>query len=358
MQMDTTRGATARLSLPVAALVLVTLATVAPGRASADDAARQVALILEPARRADAGRVGQLTNLIVAALEKRGIARARLIGPFDRMSLERGRQTLAEARAMLATDHRLQRAAEEERLLMGALLALKGALGAVDRAELIEAYRGLAATRLAQSDRRLASDYLLAAIHLNPDAPERELFGNTDLRGLYRQLKSSYVMLGVSEVRVETIPPGAEVYVGDTLRGYTPLAVNGLKEGTQLIRVKSDGFYSHGWLTDLRTGSNLTLSHRLRPMGGRARLEGWLRTLRNPRSWRRPAGIQGAVAGVRRLLGTEDIVVAAVRRTRDAYVIHGTSAPAGKEPVPVDLSIPVNADLLQRVSVLTYEWYP
>ncbi len=330
-----------------------------PPKAEKEELKRTVALILEPARKRDADRVGQLTNLLVQALTRRKIDRARLLAPYDPTALANGRRDLSEARKDVAGDHRMQRAAEHEQKLMRGLLGLKSALGAATVDELVDAYRGLALTRLADGDRRLASAYMMTAIHMKPGLKEQDFFGRAELKDLFREVKASYNLLKVFQVRVETQPSGAEVYVGDKLKGYTPLSVDGLKQGAHLLRVRKDGYYSHGWLAETHPGGRLTLSHNLRPIAGRAKLVEWVRTLQNTRTWKRnPEQITAAAAGIRRLLRCTDVVVAKVKRTSKAYVLKGAVAPHGKDPAQVDLKIPVNAELLKRVNVLTYEWVP
>ncbi len=327
--------------------------------AVADEKPRRVGLVLEPARKADADKVGQLTSLIVAAFEKRKFVRARMVAPLHPTSLEDGRRLAEEARKALASDHNMQRYKDHEGVLTRALLGLKGGLGAATPRELADVYRGLASTRLADGDRRLAEGYMTTVINLNPALEERDFFGRGALKDLFRDVKGTAHLRKSTAIRVESTPRGAEVFVGDKLAGYTPLKVEGLKEGTHLIRVRADGFYSHGWLVDSQPGSPLTLSHRLRPIAGRAKFEQLTKTLNDARAWKRKADQMPEAATIlKRLLRADDLVVAKVKRTKTGYKLTGAVSPRGKPPVRLDLDIPLDSNLLKRVDVLTFEWAP
>lgn len=320
---------------------------------------RTVALVLEPFGRADANRVSQFTNLVVAAFDKRKISRTRLIGPYDPMALGRGRLALKEARKALAGDHAMQRWADHEAKLTQALLGLKSGLGTATVDELVEVYVGLASTRLADGAKRFAEQYMVSALNLNPALEERDFFGRDGLKALYREVRSSVRMRPVGSVRVATKPAGAEVYVGDVLKGYSPLTLDTVKTGTQLVRVRKDGYYTHGWLADVREGGKAELGHDFRPIGGKAKLESYIKTLHDKRAWKRsPEKIEAAAEGIKRLLRCTDVVVARVKRTKSAYVLKGAVAPHDKEAALLDLTVEVNAELLKRVDVLTFEWVP
>ena len=317
-----------------------------------------MALVLTPARK-DAGQVAELARILESSMDTRGIERRRLLAPFDSVGLAEGREQLGEARRTIAADHRLQHIAEAEALLTRALLNVKGALGAVDKAEVVEIYRGLALTRAEAGDRRLGGDYLRTATHLAPTLTEADFSNSRKLRDLFRELQASYGTLKPCRLRVESSPPGAEVYLGDELMGYTPLTIEGLKEGTRLVRLRLDGFYSHGWLSDVSPAGQVRLRHKLRPLGGSKRAEGWIRALTSAKTWKKkPELAVEAADGLRRLFRATDLVVATVKRTKTGYVLSGAVAPKGKPARRMEAALPIDASLIKNVRTLGYEWLP
>ena len=341
--------------------LIIGLALLTAATAVADESApqRRIGLLLVPERSSDAARVGQLTTLLTTELERRGVERARMIGPYDPTALSEGRTLLSEARTVLSSDHRMQRASESEGLLTRAFFGLKSALGDATLEELTEVHVGMAMTRLADGDRRLASSYLRTAMNLNAELAEGDFFGNSAMRDLFRELKAGASTLGSGSVRVQTEPAGAEVYLGDELKGYSPLSLE-LTQGTHLIRILKDGYYTYGWLTEVRS-SPTTLRKDLQPMGGRSRLAQHVTYLRSSRNWRRRSSEEArteAAAGIRRLLRCTDLVVATVRRTRDAYRLSGAIAPQGQAVERLQLELAVDATLLDRIRVLAVEWAP
>lgn len=355
-----------RLTLPLLVLVplLLAAAPIAHAQPVGGKAkkprppARTVALIVTPTRKADAGKVAELARLIERGVAARGIKRVRMVAPFDAMGLVEGRAKLAQARKLIAGDHRQQRVAESERLLTGALFGLKGALGAVKVAELLEIYRAMAATRLALKDDRLARSYLAVAVHLKETMVAREFLGNSALKSMFQEVMAEYTTLAPGKLRVESTPAGAEVYVRDELRGFTPLALGDLKIGTHLVRLRRDGFYSHGWLADVSARAALTLHHRLKPMGGGAKASEWAKALVSKRTWKKQEKADAAAAGLRRVFGSTDLLVLSIKRTRKGYAVTGGVAPVGEPPVRVDVTIPIDATLLKRVGELCRSWLP
>ncbi|MFT5434446.1 MAG: hypothetical protein ACI9OJ_005159 [Myxococcota bacterium] len=316
---------------------------------------RRAALIIEPARPKDAPQVGELTQLMEAELARRGIVRGRLLGSFDTMGLATGRRQLDVARAMLAADHDVKDPEAIEGAFMSALLNLKSSLGSVRVAELVETYLGLAATRLAQQDERLSREYLITALNLDSSLDDKSFFGARTLRERFRQVRAAHTARGaddVGAVKLKSSPSGAEVYVSDRLMGYTPMTLSGLAPGTQLIRLRREGYYEHGFLAAVAVNRTVELRHSLKPMGGRAKLSKWMKLLEKKRSWKKPVVVTEAARGVARLLRVSDVIVAKVRRTRTGYRLTGALMPRGQAPQRLDLEIPLDATLLDRVRSL------
>ena len=333
-------------ALPVFAVVLTT--TVA-------GAAPRVAVLVEPARPGSRRAAEGILRLVAEALEHLGAERARMLAPFDEDGLRRGRAELEAATRGIRTDPALQRAAEHERHFHRALLAFRGALGSVAVGELVETFLGLAQTRLAQDDARLARTYMASAVSLAPQIEQARFFGRPKLKALYRQVRAELSAGRVHSVRVETTPPGAEVYDGGRLVGLTPVTLEGLRAGTHLLVVRRDGFYTHGWLAEVGAEGIVALRHRLRPMPGQDRLARALQVLRHPRKWRRrPALAQAAGQDVRRLLRTDRAVVLRVTNQRKAFRLRGTVLTP--EPHAVDLVLPQDATILDRVEQLVRTW--
>lgn len=320
---------------------------------------RRIVMLLEPAGKSDGAQTGQLIDLLGMNFERRGVTRIRMIAPFDKMSLKNGLDNYDVVRKDMVQDASLVRWAEHETALNRSLLALRGALGAAPLDALVGIYQGFVATRLKDGDSRMAEDYLLTAMHLNPNLTERDFFGQRDSIALFKSVRATLAARSLASVRVETRPRGAEVYVGDVLKGHTPMALKDLKQGTHLIRIKKDGYYSHGWMTDLNPSVSMTLSHKLRPMPGQSKVTAWVKLLHKPKGWKRggPKMLE-AIAGVKRIFNATDVVVAKVKRTKKGYVIKGSYAPWGKEPGPLETEAAIDASLLRRISTMTYEWVP
>jgi hypothetical protein len=340
--------------IPAVVVVGLTLATFSQAVAKRVPP-RRAALIIEPARSKDAPQVGQLTLLMEAELARRGIVRGRLLGSFDTMGLATGRRQLGAARELLAADHDVKDPEGIERAFMGALLNLKSSLGSVRVAELVETYLGLAATRLAQKDERLSRAYLITALNLDSSLDDNSFFGARTLRERFREVRAAHFARGANDVgavKLTSSPSGAEVYVSDRLMGYTPMALSGLAPGTQLIRLRREGYYEHGFLASVAVNRTVELRHSLKPMGGRAKLAKWMKVLEKKRSWKKPEVVAEAARGVARLLRVSDVIVAKVRRTRTGYRLTGALMPRGQAPQRLDLEIPLDASLLDRVRSL------
>lgn len=348
------------LSVGLGLLFFVLSAGVAAAEPPPAPEKRRVALILQPASKRDAGKVAQLTKLLTTAFVKRGMERTRFLAPYDPHALAEARQLLREVRKDMVGDHNMRRAVEHEGKLIRVLLGLKSGLGAATTEELLEVYKGLAGTRLSDGDRRMAEDYMTAVINLKPSLHEKDFLGRGVVKDLLRDVRATEQMRKTTAVRVETKPSGAEVYNGDTFVGYSPITVSGIKTGTRLIRVKRDGFFTHGWLVDAPAGKPTKLTHSLRPVGGRSRFEKMTKTLLSKKTWKHDLPKDAAIAAqdLCRLFRADDIIVATVKRTKTGYTLLGATAARGREPIRLEVEIPVDAELLKRIDVLTYEWTP
>ncbi|HOT03385.1 MAG TPA: PEGA domain-containing protein [Methanolinea sp.] len=73
-------------------------------------------------------------------------------------------------------------------------------------------------------------------------------------------------MQTTGSLRVTSSPPGAEVYVDEIYRGYTPLIVGSLSAGRHAVRLHLSGYQDYTQNVDISTGSQSTVSVSLTPL--------------------------------------------------------------------------------------------
>jgi hypothetical protein len=336
-------------------LLLVVLISL-PALAKAPE--RSVALIFQPARASDAEKVAQLRLLLAKTFRDRGMAIKRFLISFDNGGLERAKAKLKAARGALAKDTNLSHVPETETLLTTARYGFLSVLGEVSIDDLSATQCALALTRLAQDDRRLAAKYLDAALRINSGMNETRFRRTSDFFNLYLERKSSLASASHGHLKITSEPRGAEVYLGDELKGFTPMTVRNLSEGTHLIRIKRDGYYLHGWLADVKAEKTTKVHTKLRPMPGNSRHEKWAKILKSKRNWRKPEKIEEAVSGLRRLYKVTDVIVLDVSRGRKGYHLAGATDSMYHDPQPVKATVAADADLIASVRSLSLTLLP
>lgn len=130
-----------------------------------------------------------------------------------------------------------------------------------------------------------------------------------------------------SSLRITSTPPGARVYAGGALAGETPLTVETLASGPQLVWISHDGYRTRALRAD--AGPDAQVSVALEPLDEERRLRPLVEAVRQTDGERRR---QAALA----LAAALDVDAVAVLEPRgDASVIYARVARALPPPAPL-----------------------
>lgn len=324
---------------------------------SAEPAPRKLTLLTAPAKAKSSQQIALIDRLIRAQLVANGSKRYQHSPLFDPTALTDARSQLEASRKAMATDHNLARAEIHELAFNRALLAFRGALAEASLEELTDVHLAMAATRLKDDDRRLAADYLSVAMHLRPDLTESDFLGQNAVRDLFRELRSEWSSRETGAIFISSKRKGVEVYRNDDLVGYTPLNLPDIPVGSHLIRLKRDGFYSTGQFVTVRANQPTNLSITLKPVAGRSTVDRALKLI-NKKRWPKDEGkIQSAVADIKRVLTTEDVVILTIGRSRRGFNISGAVAVQDNHPKKIKVTLAADSRLLTRVKALVDGWF-
>jgi hypothetical protein len=131
-----------------------------------------------------------------------------------------------------------------------------------------------------------------------------------------------------ASLRVESVPPGAAVIVGGVRRGETPITIDGLAPGSQILWLTRDGFFARAVRADAAAeGGRVEVP--LEPVDAEHRFGALVDAVRQAGRERRPAAVALAAA-----LGVDAVYVLDGGRAEPELFRRETPAPAAAPAPP------------------------
>ncbi|MBM4370578.1 MAG: PEGA domain-containing protein, partial [Deltaproteobacteria bacterium] len=334
------------------ALLYALVAAAAPAAAEGTAAA---VLVVAPEPR-DRALAGQIEELLAAALDARGIRRARFGEEDVGVREETIRKQLDEALPRVTSGLRGQPFDEASAILNDAFFGAKQILGLVDPALLARLYKAFAAAQVTLGRTDLAEDYVAASLNMAPDQSPRSF---QYFSAMERVVDAAHRRVTGPRTRVSIVaePPDATIRVDGRDLGGSPVEIE-LTGGPHLLQVRAGGHHAQGWLKDAAAGDRWTIT--LRPVPGAARFDGLrdegARGLRLERQALEAAAAGGAtppppcpsevLTALGRLADAEHVVLAVVESAGDRIAVRGCHQVRGVVS-PIALVLARDASLLE-----------
>ncbi|MBM4388185.1 MAG: PEGA domain-containing protein, partial [Deltaproteobacteria bacterium] len=221
--------------------------------ALASEGVSKVAIFVFPKSSKDAQPAMMLQGLLRNQVKRIKNARCADTSPIQNLAgLSELPSLLNEGRLKLASDN----PSSAEFTFRRAAQIAEAALGGVSRELLARIYKGLGIALIFSGDNVRGKQMINRSLNLYKNQDALQYNYRLDVKTAFEQVAADIESKAAGSLTINSMPAGAEVYLADEFRGFTPVTLTNLAAGEHLVKVQKDGFYNFAKFIEVAPGAS------------------------------------------------------------------------------------------------------